>query len=251
MVILPEAMLNLSLLETDIYEMGWDRKGFQNYPTNMSYLIKPFNVSWQSNSVFDISAEGLYDVSTGSLCMIGCRNIGLNSSDLSSNDDSFDCDILVNFQFTPRDSQLDAGFINGSIESKRKKSDPLHFGRLELSSASYVAYKVQDSVQWMDWEIALALIPNTLACVFAVLQIFHLRRNPNLLPSVSFNMLFVLTLGYTIALAMDMTSLLMLFLLQARLLQLTLSTRWSRENQHLLWIAENKALIVCVLLNGR
>ena len=106
----------------ELYGMRWDQKNFQNHPINMSHFISLFNVSWESYNRFDISTEGVYDASTGSLCMIGCRKIGLRSFDLSSNDDTtFDCEIVVKFQFPPADPKLNEGVIKGGIESKRKK----------------------------------------------------------------------------------------------------------------------------------
>ena len=58
----------------ELYGMRWDQKNFQNHPINMSHFISLFNVSWESYNRFDISTEGLYDASAGSL--LGCRKIG-------------------------------------------------------------------------------------------------------------------------------------------------------------------------------
>ncbi|KAF3434421.1 hypothetical protein FNV43_RR25524 [Rhamnella rubrinervis] len=86
-------------------------------------------------SALEISAEGIYDDATGSLCMVGCRSFGLGSKFLMD-DDFVDCEILINIQISPRNSTNGSSKIEGSIESTRKKSDPLHFDRLELSSST-------------------------------------------------------------------------------------------------------------------
>ncbi|GAU34998.1 hypothetical protein TSUD_103200 [Trifolium subterraneum] len=78
-----------------------------------------------------ISAEGIYDARTGTLCIIGCRN--LNSKAGTPLAGSVDCEILLKFQFPSLDT-TNGSHIKGSIESTRKKSDPLYFKSLEVSS---------------------------------------------------------------------------------------------------------------------
>lgn len=55
------------------------------------------SLNWSTNGYYEaeITAEGVYDAETGSLCMVGCRN-GRNSAYFSS-----DCEILVRLQFAP------------------------------------------------------------------------------------------------------------------------------------------------------
>ncbi|KAF3442885.1 hypothetical protein FNV43_RR16803 [Rhamnella rubrinervis] len=126
----------------------------------------------------------------------------------------------------------------------------------------------------MDVEIILVLISTTLACIFLGLQHFHVKRNPNLPPFMSFFMLSILTLCYVIPLLLDFEALFMkistnhqnlllgndgcfeanevtvtvkiAFLLQFHLLQLTWSARSSSpsnkgiENES--WIVEIEAM---------
>lgn len=102
--------------------------------TTQPYLKLDSGVSsLVSSSYVEILAEGIYDDTTGSLCMVGCRKLVLDSQ-LSMDDDSVDCEILANIQFSPRNSENNSGYLKESIQSTRKKSDPLHFDRLELSS---------------------------------------------------------------------------------------------------------------------
>lgn len=238
-------------------------------PTNISYGIGLYNISGESKETWHISAEGVYDATTGSLCMVGCRHVVLNHMI----DRNVDCEILVKFQFPPKIFHEGEGYIKGIIESKREKSNPLHFEHLDLSSAASVIVEAHESILRTDVEIIMAMISNSLACVFAALQLFHFRRYPDVLPFVSLTMISTLTLGYAIPLLMDLKSMLMtsfesqnvllgsggwleakgvtegataliLFLLQCCLLQLTWSARSSSENRNGLQIAENEALLV-------
>ncbi|GMN44854.1 hypothetical protein TIFTF001_014050 [Ficus carica] len=240
-------------------------------PTNISFVIGLFNRSWGLNETWDISAEGVYDSATGSLCMVGCRHVGLNH--LLPTDSNVDCEILVKFQFPTTNSEDGPGYIKGTIESKRKNSDPLHFELLDLSSAAYVIVEAQESILRTDVEIIMALVSNSLACVFTVSQLFHLRRHPDVRPFLSLTMMVTLTSGYAIPLLMDLKSMIMtsfeiqnallesggwleakgltegvtaviLFLLQCYLLHTTWSARSSNENRRALQIAENEAVLV-------
>ncbi|KAI5333232.1 hypothetical protein L3X38_023362 [Prunus dulcis] len=145
-----------------------------------------------------ISAEGIYDETEGSLCIVGCRNLGSNN--VQPTTDSVDCEIVVNFQFPPANS---SGFIKGSIESTRKKSDPHYFEHLDLSSAASYVDEAKRSIWWIDVEISLALISTTLACIFVALQLFHVKRHPDVLPSISIFMLLILTLAYMVPLMVN------------------------------------------------
>ncbi|XP_059444183.1 uncharacterized protein LOC132176078 [Corylus avellana] len=247
-------------------------------PVNISYHINlqsyngfsPFNASSTSYESYEILAEGIYDAETGRLCMVGCRNIG--SDDQIPRNDSWDCEILVEFQFPSLNSRR-GGYIKGSINSARHKSDKLYFERLELSAT----YEDGSSIWRMDVEIVMVLISTTLSCVFVVLQIFHVKRHPHVLPLISLVMLSVLTLGQLVPLVLNFEALffrsssrwnimhesdgwleanevivrvtgMVAFLLQFRLLQKTWSARWSDGNQKSLWGAEKKVLFVALPL---
>ncbi|KAK9938145.1 hypothetical protein M0R45_014901 [Rubus argutus] len=146
-----------------------------------------------------ISAEGVYDDTDGSLCMVGCRNLG--SKNQQPTNDSVDCEILLNFQLPPKDEESrNSVFVKGSIESIREQSDPLHFERYEFSSGDTQKAEVDQSLRRVEVEITLVLISTTLACVFGALQLFHVKKCPDVLPSISILMLLILTLGYMIPL---------------------------------------------------
>ncbi|KAL6196507.1 hypothetical protein ACLB2K_032122 [Fragaria x ananassa] len=249
-------------------------------PTNISYRISiqmlersvqnSSNIIIHRSTHMQISAEGIYDTE-GSLCMVGCRNVGSNNYHQTT-EDSVDCDILINFQFPPENQRSNnTGFIKVSIESTRKKSDPLHFKRLDLSSAASYMIEAERSIWRMDMEIILVLVSTTLACVFVALQQFHVKKHPDVLPAISILMLLTLTLGYMIPLMLNFDAMfthstnhkdvflqsggwlavhevivrvitMVAFLLQFRLLQQTWSARSANGMQKELWDVEKKAL---------
>ncbi|PRQ31330.1 hypothetical protein RchiOBHm_Chr5g0034281 [Rosa chinensis] len=250
---------------------------------NISYRISikavdgvrlPSGVS-QLNSLYEmgIFAEGIYDGRDGSLCMVGCRYLSSNSHQQPTYD-SVDCEIVVNVQFPPTNpNSTYSGFIKGSIESTREMSDPLHFEGLDLTSAAGNMVEASQSIWRMDVEIILVVISNTLACVFGALQLFHVKRNPDVLPSISILMLYILALGYMIPLMLNFDALftqhgsqtvflgsgwlelnevivrvvtMVGFLLQIRLLQITMSAKSANGNQKELWAVEKLALFVAL-----
>ncbi|GMP52931.1 hypothetical protein CsSME_00018569 [Camellia sinensis var. sinensis] len=254
-------------------------------PLNISYVISIYGISSLTNfasnplsnpfNVLQISAEGVYDEETGNLCMVGCTK--LSKDDQRSKTESMDCEVVVKFQYQPMNSK-NGGQIKGTIKSTRKETDPLYFEQLEVSASTYYTEDARNSIWRMDLEIAMVLISNTLACVFVVLQIFYVRKNPGLLPLASLVMLVILVFGHMIPLVLNFETLFLekldrrrqllrsggwfevnevmvrivtmaAFLLQFRLLQLTWSARLGGEkNQKASWVAEKKALFVSIPL---
>ncbi|KAM1758562.1 hypothetical protein ACFX11_007682 [Malus domestica] len=258
-------------------------------PVSYSYNDIPVNISYQisinfnqlgnvisklkrssNSSEVKIYAEGIYDPTDGCLCMVGCRNLGPDSQQEA--DDSVDCEILVKFQFPPTNKK-NADVIKGSIESTREESDPLHFGSWGLSSDSITVVVAERSIWRMDAEITLVVISTTLACVFVALQLFHVKKHPDVLPSISTFMLLILSLGYMIPLMLNLKAMftnnnnvqhvllggggwleaneeivrvvtMVAFLLQIRLLQLILAERSQNETRKELWLKERKSLFV-------
>ncbi|KAK9152756.1 hypothetical protein Sjap_000236 [Stephania japonica] len=259
----------------------------QNYSSvmNVSYAISISNPvlefdgrysSANSTSWFQIRAEGVYDSGSGSLCMIGCRDLASNLQGSKQNE-TLDCEILINAQFPPRHAKKKAN-VEGTIESTRKKSDLLHFERLEFSAIAMSTTDAVESIWRMDLEITMVLISNTLLCIFVCLQLFYVKKHPDVLPSISLLMLVILTLGSMIPLVLNFEALflynrtrqnvlsggggwlevnevivrvvtMVAFLLQVRLVQLTWSSRRTGDgNQKGVWTAEKKALYVLLPL---
>ncbi|KAF7145825.1 hypothetical protein RHSIM_Rhsim04G0020600 [Rhododendron simsii] len=243
-------------------------------PFNVSYKISPYQTYQNSLAVsgniplFHISAEGLYDEETGSLCMVGCRKL--------STGESMDCEILLKFQFPPVNAK-EGGQIRGSIESMREETDPLYFKQLEMTSRTYYREAAKRSVRRLDLEMVMVLISSTLVCVFLGSQILYAKRNPQVLPFVSLAMLLFLILGHMIPLVLELEALfqgnqnpnhvllgsggwveannfvvraltVVAFFLQLRLLQLAFSARSGNGNYKALWVAEKKALFVSTTL---
>ncbi|KAI8012581.1 hypothetical protein LOK49_LG06G00726 [Camellia lanceoleosa] len=228
---------------------------------------------WTNKTVDE--EEGVYDEETGNLCMVACTK--LSKDDQRSKTESMDCEVVVKFQYQPMNSK-NGGQIKGTIKSTRKETDPLYFTQLEVSASTYYTEDARNSIWRMDLEIAMVLISNTLACVFVVLQIFYVRKNPGLLPLASLVMLVILVFGHMIPLVLNFETLflgkrdrrsqllrsggwfevnevtvrivtMVAFLLQFRLLQLTWSARLGGENnQKASWVAEKKALFVSIPL---
>ncbi|KAF7822713.1 uncharacterized protein G2W53_020857 [Senna tora] len=250
---------------------------------NMSYKIiismLPSSTLRDSNSLFNtsyeavkISAEGVYDAGTGILCMVGCRNLPSSNNGIPMAH-SVDCEIQVKFQFPPLHKSR-FGYIEGSIESTRKKSDPLYFKRLGLISAAYTEESAKKTIQREDMEIIMVLIFTTLACVFVGFQLYHVKKNSKVLPFISLIMLSFLTLNHMIPLVLNFEALftknhntksivlsdaawlesneitvrllnMVAFLLYFRLLQLTWSARKSTDGtRKSLWDSEKEAVFV-------
>ncbi|XP_022715877.1 uncharacterized protein LOC111275048 [Durio zibethinus] len=245
-----------------------------NISYEISYTYHSSNAPSLSREV-EISAEGIYNRHYGILCMVGCKHVRNYNQNLIK-DDSLDCDIVVTVQFSPINS-AEKYRVKGTIESTRTKSDPLYFGPISLSSKSFYTEQAKESIWRMDLEITMVLISNTLACVFVGLQLFYVKKHPEVLPFISVLMLIVLTLGYMIPLLLNFEAMfvtnhnqqnaflesggwlevneiivravtMVAFLLQFRLLQLTWSGRQGDESQKGLWDAEKKVLYISLPL---
>ncbi|PIN22739.1 hypothetical protein CDL12_04556 [Handroanthus impetiginosus] len=175
-------------------------------PLNISYRIRinPFvstlNSSMNLQRQMDITAEGVYDAKTGYLCMVGCRKLLSNVQ--NSTYPSRDCEVLVKFDFAPMNEKR-GGFIKGTITSTRAKSDRLYFDDLSLLSAAFYPTEAKRSIWRMDLEITMVLISNTLLCIFIGIQLFHVKRNPEVFSCISLVMLVVLSLGDLIPLVVN------------------------------------------------
>ncbi|OWM91233.1 uncharacterized protein LOC116203708 [Punica granatum] len=226
----------------------------------------------RSAKLFEIFSEGVYDREVGSLCMIGCLQAARSNQTVKRRN-AIDCEIRVTVQFPPLKAKSGEK-IKGSIESLREKSDPLYFNRLEVSSSSIYFGQAAESIWRMDLEIIMLLVSNSLTCIFLSLQLFHVKKQPEVLPFISIVMLIVLTLGLMIPLLLNFEALftgnttqknavlnsaggwleakevivrvvtMVAFLLQLRLLQLTWSARNAEETRTVLWVSEKKVLYV-------
>ncbi|KAB8082910.1 hypothetical protein EE612_004972 [Oryza sativa] len=159
------------------------------------HLYRRVNSSraWNVSRVPDrwrVSAEGVYDTKSGTLCMVGCRVINSSS----------DCQILVTVQLPA----LGGEDGTGSISSLRKKSDTLFFETLGFAAyGAQPAIEAAQAISRVDTERIMLVTSMTLSCVFLVLQLRHARKNPDALPATSITMLAVLALGYMIPLVVN------------------------------------------------
>ncbi|KAL4271778.1 hypothetical protein GQ457_13G003500 [Hibiscus cannabinus] len=255
-----EADAGVSLLNIS-YQMRIELYNSELFPG-----IDPYNQSSNGYLDFLLSAEGFYDAETGNLCMVGCRR-------LRSHKKSIDCDIVVDVHFPPMNSDMEKSEIKGSIKSTRIKTDHLHFEPLEFSGSARYSTWARESIWRMDVEMVMSVISNTLAIVFVVLQIFHVRRHPGVCPLVSLLMLVILSLGHLVPLVLNLEAMfsqnsersvwrrsrtwlemnevviraitMLAFLLHIRLLMFLWTARCSEEKNKALWIAEKRGLYLC------
>ncbi|KAJ0593420.1 hypothetical protein HanRHA438_Chr03g0127681 [Helianthus annuus] len=241
-----------------------------NGPVNVSYEvifmlnissigrsgISSLNLSSTDDNKVEISAEGVYDDKTGQLCMVGCRNL---------KNASFDCEILVKFQF-PRGKE---SFIKGNIESLREKNDALYFENLNIISQIFDETEARESIWRMDLEIMMVLISDTLICVFTRRQVLHLKKRAEMVNFISVSTMLILTLGHMVPLVLNVEAIfsntsnqrkvpirsdglleanevivrlvtIVAFILQFHLLQLTWIAKKNR------WIHEIRTLCICL-----
>ncbi|TYI84965.1 hypothetical protein E1A91_D05G404200v1 [Gossypium mustelinum] len=256
--------------------------GLLNISYKMSIMLRSSELDGGLNTVNEssneylkteirISAEGVYDIATGSLCMVGCRH--LRSGDKTFSSHSMDCKILVKINFPPLNSDR-RSTIKGSIESTREEIDPLSFKPLQFSGRAYYRSWVTESIWRMDFEMDMLVISNSLAIIFVAFQILHVRKHRGIGPFVSLLMLVILALGHLIPLVLNLEAMfiqdskrsvlirggrrlemnkviirvvtMVAFLLQVRLLMLSWTARCSTEKKKTLWIAEKRGLYVCV-----
>uniref|UniRef100_A0A7N2LJ48 DUF2921 domain-containing protein n=1 Tax=Quercus lobata TaxID=97700 RepID=A0A7N2LJ48_QUELO len=100
----------------------------------------------------------IYDRDIGLLCMIGCRYLDFESLGRNSiKNGSLDCETRINIQFPPLHAEK-AEIAKGTIESRRSKSDPLYFERLQLSSNSMTTTQAKESIRTVNLGITMVVI---------------------------------------------------------------------------------------------
>lgn len=257
------------------------RDGLLNVSYNLQFGM-PFGLKWagasQTNASFvpisPISAEGIYNPLTGSLCMIGCRHVGLLGSDIEGD---MDCQIHIEVKYASLNPELfSKQHISGSIRSLRPQKDPYYFKPIKLSSTTVYTNQAEKTIWRKDLEIIMGLVSLSLTVIVIFIQLLHFRRHSNVLPFVSLLMLTVLTLGHMIPLLLNFEALFMnqkgrnvlqwgegslevnevvvrimtmvAFLLQLRLLQLVWTARLSAAGEKTAWFWERKVLYICLPL---
>lgn len=252
---------------------------------NVSYNLQvgmPFGPKWagasQTNVSFvdmsPISAEGIYDPLTGSLCMIGCRHVGLPASDIEGD---MDCQIHIEVKYASLNPEVfSKAHIIGSIRSLRTPKDPNYFKPMKLSSTTIYTNQADKTIWRKDLEILMGLVSLSLTVIVIFIQLLHVQRHSNVLPFVSLLMLTVLTLGHMIPLLLNFEAFFMnqkgknvlqlgegplevnevvvrimtmvAFLLQLRLLQLVWTSRFAAAGEKTAWFWERKVLYICLPL---
>ncbi|XP_024959702.1 uncharacterized protein LOC112500438 [Cynara cardunculus var. scolymus] len=239
--------------------------------------ISSLKLSSTNNGRVDISAEGFYDDQKGQVCMIGCRKLHSFGKNKNSINTSFDCDIMVRFQL-PRTNGDGGGFMKGSIESLRKETDVLYFEHLDVLSLTYTTTGATKSLWRMDLEIIMVLISDTFSCIFIARLLFHVKKRPEMVSSISVLMMLILASGHMVPLVLNFEAMfsntriqkdiplgttggwlemneivvrtvtMVSFILQFHLLHLTWSAKLRNDdgNRKNPWIAEIQTLIICL-----
>jgi Protein of unknown function (DUF2921) len=163
---------------------------------------------WDTNyeEQVDISAEGIYNSTAGTLCLVGCRKQGfshnhqgkiLNNS-ARINDKNLDCTFFIQLQFPPLDSKQNKG--TGTIFSTRAKQDPMYFEPLEVTFNLMYTVISRGEYDRMDAEIIMVIISLTILCACSYVQLRHVRKYSTIRPLMSITMLVVLTVGCMVSL---------------------------------------------------
>ncbi|KAF3325133.1 hypothetical protein FCM35_KLT11290 [Carex littledalei] len=175
----------------------------QNHTTsNVGYTIS-------YNNDVEISAEGIYYSTIGTLCLVGCRkpyfrhtqNGEILNSSARIDDRNLDCEFFIQLQLPPLDSTNEQG--KGMITSTRDKLDPLFFEPLEVTFS--LMYRVHSMREFdrMNAEIIMVIISLTPLCACTYVQLRHARKNSTIRPLMSITMLVVLTLGCVVSLILN------------------------------------------------
>eukprot|EP00253_Pinus_taeda_P025213 PITA_25213 len=146
-------------------------------PLNVSFNLKfemPVGPGTSFVHVSTISAEGIYNPLTGSVCMIGCRHVGSKNIE-----GDMDCEIHIMVNYASLNPELYSD-ISGSIKSLRSQKDPHYFKPMKLSSTSIYKDHVEKSTWRNDLEIIMGLVSLSLTTVVIYTQLLHIRRRPNI-----------------------------------------------------------------------
>uniref|UniRef100_A0A0D6QR49 RING-type E3 ubiquitin transferase n=1 Tax=Araucaria cunninghamii TaxID=56994 RepID=A0A0D6QR49_ARACU len=248
-------------------------------PVNVSYDLQFWNQTFEANSsyeeIFSVSAEGVYDPQTGSLCMIGCRHVGSLVNNLDGN---MDCEILIEVDYAPMNPEFfETEHLSGKIISLRKEKHSLYFKPMKLSSTHVYREQAEGSIWRKDLEIIMRLTSLSFTALFIIAQLLYVKKHSNSSPFVSLSMLTVLTLGHMIPLVLNFEAFflktkeranifqsgggwlevnevvvrvmtMVAFLLQLRLLQLAWIARLSAAGEKSAWFWEKKVLYLCLPL---
>jgi hypothetical protein len=260
--------------EVDMEELGLLPVSYNIHIRHVPPNLNPMRLNLTTTVTIEervVTAEAVYDLATGVLCMIGCQELAGGGST--------DCRTLITVQFASLDAKA-RGHGRGVISSLRPRADPLFFDRMDVVLFGMYAEQAAESVSRMDMESAMLVASATLPCAFMALQILRAKRSPEATAATSITMLVVLALGYAAQLvigaeapfvsrgteyapflrrvpgelrqAMLRAPALIAFVLQLRLLQLAWSARRSvasRSKAETAAAAERKALIwVCLPL---
>ena len=175
---------------------------------NVSYFIDGYRLGKSQALDTSIAAEGIYDLRTGKLCLIGCRTLDpaneLKDLQLLEGDDhkDKDCQVFFTVQVPPVDST--SKVLKFNVKSLRLPTDPLHF-KPQTFSASV---GMQEWVWWRaNPDILMSVAMLSLTVVFTILQLAYSNCYPKSLPYISTSMVVLLSLAHMIHLVLNFDAL--------------------------------------------
>ncbi|KAJ4757339.1 DUF2921 family protein [Rhynchospora pubera] len=252
---------------------------------NVGYVLSYTFWSKQFRESVQISAEGIYHSTTGTLCLVGCRlptfkhmtnGTIVEDGNSTIDDENLDCKIFIQIQLPPLDAENEKG--TGTIKSMREPySDPLYFKPLKVEFSVFGGFVSTETFARMDAEIVMVIISLTLLCACTYLQLRHVGNHSTILPMMSITMLVVLTTGCMVSLILNIEAVsrkrqplfesegsfdisntantivrlitLVALLIHVRLLQLAWGSRSKEEKtKDISRDAEKKSLMLCVPL---
>ncbi|KAI4322939.1 hypothetical protein L6164_022586 [Bauhinia variegata] len=143
---------------------------------------------WEFNPNTTLIGEGWWNEGKNRICIVAC----LFSSESLSSAHEPDCSVRMSLKIPLTWTIKQTSGIMGKIWSNKTVNDSgyfkeIMFTRLALSSEVVAPLK-----------IFMVCMSTTLACAFLMLQIFQVKKHPNVLPFVSVFIFLILTLGYLI-----------------------------------------------------
>ncbi|KAF8669383.1 hypothetical protein HU200_051726 [Digitaria exilis] len=166
---------------------GW--RPLLNVSAELRIFGKPFG--WTTA----LSLEGVYDPEDGRMFLIGCRNVGVPESNVSTSraeadlEEGMDCSIKVKVKYPPTTTHwLISSTAKVHITTTRSAGDPLYFAAVRLE-----AWPVMYSQGIINAVLRVVVLT-------ALSQLRHLKSHADVAPHVSHAMLAVQIVGYGVRL---------------------------------------------------
>lgn len=172
---------------------------------NVSAQLRLIGNGMQYDNFSMLFLEGLYDPTFGKMYLFGCRDFRASWKILSESMDlenGLDCLIEVVISYPPTTARwLVTPTAGISITSQRNDDDPLHFSPIKVKTLPIMYRKQREDVlSRRGVEGIFRILTLSLAISSILSQLLYIRDHSDSLPFISFVMLGVQALGYTLPL---------------------------------------------------